>query len=161
MPSADADGWENIALLFSIPNQIELNMPGNLHFKTIVWDTMKLSLLQLCIIVVFSNATFSHYRLLGQDLLEKRITLKMENKSLKSVLLSIERNSEVKFIYNPTEIKSSTRVTFQASNEPLADALVRLLRPLSIRYEVAGKQVMLFRTEKSSSATEDALPQAG
>ncbi len=132
-------------------------MPGNLHFKTFVWDIMKLSFLQLCIIVVFSNVTFSHYRLLGQDLLERRITLKMEDRSLKSVLLSIERNSEVKFIYNPTEIRSSTRVTFQASNEPLAEALLRLLRPLSIRYEVAGKQVMLFRAEKSSSVL---LPEA-
>ncbi|HWV28838.1 MAG TPA: TonB-dependent receptor [Dyadobacter sp.] len=81
----------------------------------------------------------------------------MEDRSLKSVLLSIERNSEVKFIYNPTEIRSSTRVTFQASNEPLAEALLRLLRPLSIRYEVAGKQVMLFRAEKSSSVL---LPEA-
>ena len=122
---------------------------------------MKLSLLQLCIIVVFSKATFSHHRLTAQDLLERRITLKMEDKSLKSVLLSIEKNSEVKFIYNPTEIRSSTRVTFQASNEPLADVLVRLLRPLSIRYEVAGKQVMLFRTEKSSSLNEDASPEPG
>ena len=151
-------GQENIALFFQHRIKSKLNMPGNLHFKTRVWDIMKLSLLQLCIIVVFSHATFSHYRLLGQDLLERKITLKMEDKSLKSVLLSIERNSEVKFIYNPAEIRSSTRVTFQASNEPLAEALVRLFRPLSIRYEVAGKQVMLFRMEKSSSVP---LPEAG
>ncbi|SDE03752.1 TonB-linked outer membrane protein, SusC/RagA family [Dyadobacter soli] len=135
-------------------------MPGNLPLKTIVRDLMKCSFLQLCIIVAFSGITFSHNRLIGQGLLESKITLKMEDKSLKSVLLSIERNSEARFIYNPAEIRSSTKVTFQASDEPLAGALARLLKPLSIRYEVAGNQVMLFRNEASSSITGESPPDA-
>lgn len=136
-------------------------MPGNLPFKTSVWDIMKLSFLQLCLIVASSGVTFSHYRLSAQDLLERKITLKVEDKSLKSVLFSIERSSEVKFIYNPAEVKSSTRVSFQASNEPLADVLVRLLKPLSIRYELVGRQVMLFRTDKSSSVSDETIPEPG
>jgi type II secretory pathway component GspD/PulD (secretin) len=143
----------------SLEQKVFKVMPGIYFLKTIVWDTMKLSLLQLCIAVVFTGVTFSHDRLSAQELLERRITLKMEDKSLKNVLSSIERTSEIKFIYNPNEIRSSAKVNFNASNEPLAEALNKLFRPLAIRYEVAGKQVMLFKEEKSSFSEDSAEPE--
>jgi hypothetical protein len=121
---------------------------------------MKLSLLQICIAVVFTGVTFSHDRLSAQELLERRITLKMEDKSLKNVLSSIERTSEIKCIYNPNEIRSSAKVNFYASNEPLADALNKLFRPLAIRYEVAGRQVMLFEENMSSFTDNSAWPES-
>ncbi len=134
-------------------------MPRIHFFKTIVWDTMKLSFLQFCIAVIFSGITFSYDRSSAQELLEKRITFKMEDKSLKNVLSSIEKVTEIKFIYNPNEIRSSAKVNFAVSNEPLSEALNKLFRPLAIRYEVQGKHVMLFKTEKSAVVVEPEKPE--
>ena len=114
-------------------------------FKVIVLDAMKLSFLQFCIAVVFSGLTLGNDRLLGQSLLQKKVSLRIENNTLKSALSSIEKSADIRFIYNPNEIKSSEKIRFAASNESLEDVLNKLLDPLSVRYEVAGTQIMLFR----------------
>ena len=115
------------------------------RFKTILWDTMKISLLHCCIAVIFSGLAFGNDRLHAQELLEKRISVTMEGKSLKLVLSAIEQHADIRFIYNPNEIKPSSRVSIKASGERLSGVLNSLLTPLSIRYEVKGKYLMLFR----------------
>ncbi len=126
-------------------------MSGINGFKTICWVIMKISLQQICLIVVFASIAFSHDRLHAQELLETKITLQIEHTTLKNALISLEKEANIRFIYNPREIRSSTRVSFTASGSKLSDILSQLFTPLYIRYEIRGKQIMLFRAKPGQS----------
>lgn len=105
---------------------------------------MKVLFVQLLLGMVcleISYATFAS----GQEILEQRITVKATNDNLKSTLNIIEQNTNVRFIYNPKEIKIGRKITFEAKNEMLKDVLKMILKPLQISYEVKGKQILLFK----------------
>ncbi len=120
---------------------------------------MKISLLQFSLIAICASIALGNDRLHAQELLQKRITLHVENRTLKHTLTVLEQNSSVKFIYNSKQIGASAIVSVSASDLPLSDVLANLLRPLSIRHEIHGRQVMLFRsrTEEQSAVSQEGL----
>lgn len=134
-------------------------MYGNIGFKTFCWVIMKISFQQILLLAVFATLTFANDKLSAQELLEKKITLKIESKTLKHTLSSLEREAGIKFIYNPREIRSAASVSFSATGSRLAEVLDGLFSPLEIRYEIRGKQIMLFRqkTERIPEASTDRL----
>ncbi|GAB3954076.1 TonB-dependent receptor [Spirosoma harenae] len=107
---------------------------------------MKLSVIQLLITILFMGATYAH-NARGQEILNQRITLKTETTNLKKALLTLERGTEVLFVYNPREIQVNQKVTLDSRFTTLREALNELLTPLHIRYEVAGKQIVLFKSD--------------
>ncbi len=120
-------------------------MSRNYGFKTFCWVIMKISLQQIFLIIVCTSLAFANERLHAQELLEKKITLQIERTTLKNTLVSLENEVDIKFIYNPIEIRSSSKVSLNASNSKLSEILEQLFTPLAIRYEIHGKQIMLFR----------------
>jgi TonB-linked SusC/RagA family outer membrane protein len=120
-------------------------MNPNQRFKTLWRTSMKISILQLCIALVFSSLSFAGADARGQEILEKRISLQMEGMTLKKVLAALETRSGARFMYNPSEIQSSLEVTISARHERLSDVLTKLLSPLQTSYEVNGKQILLFK----------------
>ena len=81
----------------------------------------------------------------AQDLLKKRITLKIKSEEVKNILSEIERLSGGKFMYSPEIIQSNRKVSIVARNEEVAAVLNRLLQPLGIRYEVVNNYIILSR----------------
>lgn len=79
----------------------------------------------------------------GQDVLERNVTLTVENVPLKTALSKLGQLTETSFLYSSQIIESKTKVSVRASNDKLADVLDRLLRPLKINYEVVGKRILL------------------
>ncbi|WP_460977700.1 TonB-dependent receptor [Spirosoma knui] len=108
---------------------------------------MKLSVIQLLITILFMGATYAHHAR-GQEILNQRISLKTETTNLKKALVTLERTTEVLFVYNPREILVNQKVTLDSRFTTLREALNELLTPLHIRYEVAGKQIVLFKNDK-------------
>ena len=98
-----------------------------------------LLLSMVCLGISYANSAS------GQEILEQRITVKTTNDNLKSTLNIIERNTNVRFVYNPKEIKIGQKISFEAKNEMLKDVLQKILKPLQISYEVRGKQILLFK----------------
>ncbi|WP_020598691.1 TonB-dependent receptor [Spirosoma panaciterrae] len=112
---------------------------------------MKLSVIQLLITILFMGATYAH-NARGQEVLNQRITLKTEKTNLKKALVTLERSTEVLFVYNPREIPVNQKVTLESRYATLKEALNELLTPLHIRYEVAGKQIILFKNDNQSAS---------
>lgn len=112
------------------------------HFKTL----MKITITQILFIVSFIGFSYAHDTA-GQELLEQRINLEITNEDLKNTLNKIEKISNVRFIFNPKEVKVSQKVTIKAKNEELRDILNEIFTPLKITYELAGNQILLFKKE--------------
>ena len=93
-----------------------------------------------------------------QELLNRAVTLSVENTELKTVLVSLERQVSVRFIHSPNAIRTDRRVSVQAKNEPLSDVLNRILTPLGITYSVVKGQIVLSFVEKTGALRPETNP---
>ncbi|MCU0469105.1 MAG: TonB-dependent receptor [Arcicella sp.] len=108
---------------------------------------MKITITQLLFIVSFIGFSYAHDTA-GQELLEQKINLEITNEDLRVTLNKIERISNVRFIFNPKEVKISQKISFKAKNEQLRTVLNEIFTPLKISYELAGShQILLFKKE--------------
>lgn len=105
---------------------------------------MKVTLLHVLITsmtIVFSYAVDTH----GQGVLDKKMSLRIENKKVKEVLTEIESKAGVSFTYRPRLIKNIGNVTLDVSDLRLGEILTRVFDK-SVDYEVVGKQIILKET---------------
>ena len=115
---------------------------------------MKLSAIQLLIAGFFMTTSWANSAK-GQEILDQKMAVKSGNSTLKAVLNNLERNSSVRFIYNPREIGADRKISLVAHSATLKDILGELLLPLQIRYEVSGKQIALFKNSATGSNATD------
>ena len=117
-------------------------MKRTLYAHGLCRKIMKLSLMQLFLAVLFvgiSYATDTH----AQELLEKRISLRVQDQSVRAILSKIETEANVKFMYSPKAIQAQRRTSLQVNNQPLQEVLLLLLKPLDIKYRVVGSRIVL------------------
>ena len=88
----------------------------------------------------------------GQDVLNKYVTLEVENTELGKVLSLIERQTEVRFLYSSSVVKVEQKVTVKATNKKLEWVLQELLGPLSITYTVSNNRILLKNDQRETGA---------
>ncbi|GHB78104.1 SusC/RagA family TonB-linked outer membrane protein [Persicitalea jodogahamensis] len=88
----------------------------------------------------------------GQELLDQRITLRVENRSVRKVLGEIEKQVKVRFAYRPVSVPAEHKISLDANNESLGILLDKLLDPLRLHYEVVGRQIVLSPREAENLA---------
>lgn len=119
--------------------------------RLLLFQCMKVSLVQAFLACVFMGVSWAN-ELSAQELLSRRVSLQVSERKLKPILKEIEKMADVRFSYSPKVIQSGKSVSFSAINMPLGDLLDRLLRPLNIKYDFSGKQIILTRQISSSAA---------
>lgn len=127
---------------------------------------MKLTLFQVFLAVIFTGVSLA-YDASAQELLDKRINIRLENQGLRKMLKLIETQSTIRFAFSPREIPVDQKVTLFAINEPLRDILNKTLKPLRVQYQVVGRQIVLSpeslpaeQTEKQDEAHQTTTIQA-
>ncbi|GAB4021331.1 TonB-dependent receptor [Spirosoma koreense] len=103
---------------------------------------MRMSLLQLLLTVALANGALAAK---GQELLEQRVSLRLDNNTIRQALLTLEKTAHVKFVYSRQIVQIDRKVSLLVSEEKLATVLERLLRPLQLRYVVTGSQIAIVR----------------
>lgn len=97
----------------------------------------------------------------GQEVLERKVTLDVKNKSIKEVLHTIEEKAEVKFTYTTKVIKRNKKVSLTVFDTKISMVLDELFES-GIAYEVIGGQIVLFSPAKAPDMTgyagEDFIP---
>lgn len=121
------------------------------HFQKTLLYLMKISLIQVFIAVIFAGVSLAH-GLSAQDLLNKKVTLRIDNKDIKSILRNIENAADVKFTYRPKLISIDQRISINANNEKLSEVLEKLLKPLNISWEIIGDQIILKKNFSENSS---------
>ncbi|MEX1240220.1 MAG: TonB-dependent receptor, partial [Cyclobacteriaceae bacterium] len=91
--------------------------------------------------IVFSYALDTH----GQGILDRKVSLQLENTKVKDVLAEIETKAGVSFTYRSRLIKSIRNVTLNVSDVRLEEILARVFHD-GVDYEVIGKQIILKET---------------
>lgn len=111
--------------------------------------TMKISIAQFIIALLFSSLAFSN-GLKGQGILDSEITIRLENVQLKNALSKLEKVAGTKFAYSPNIVRDLEKVTLNANNKKLGDLLKDLLNPMGISYQLIADRISLFKTPRDS-----------
>ncbi|WP_461103227.1 SusC/RagA family TonB-linked outer membrane protein [Spirosoma koreense] len=106
---------------------------------------MKLTCLQLAIALLFVGVSWAD-DVSAQELLDRRVSLSIQDQNIKSALRSIEKAANVKFSYSPQIVRSKHLVTMRVMNGTLKEVLEKLLTPLKVNFSIAGEQIVLART---------------
>jgi TonB-linked SusC/RagA family outer membrane protein len=127
---------------------------------------MNFSLIQALLAVIFTGVSLA-YDANAQEVLSKPVSVRFENQDLRKVLKSIENQTNIRFAFRPREIPVDSKITIIASNESLGEVLDKVFKPLQLRYEVVGRQIVLspivqspikpesiFRTEENTSSSQ-------
>lgn len=85
----------------------------------------------------------------AQELLSRRVSLTVQQQTIKAVLRSLEKAANVKFSYSPQVVRSRQLVSMRVQNSSLNEVLEKLLVPLHVQYTVSGEQIILARNEES------------
>ena len=115
---------------------------------------LRIVFLQLILLVVFFGITSANGGY-AQELLNKRITIKVENRSIKQVLNEIEKSAGIRFIYSSSLIRSERKITLALDNSTLGEVLENILKPLQLEYKVLGMQIVLNRAELKTSSVQN------
>lgn len=88
----------------------------------------------------------------AQQLLDRPVTVQISGQDLRSALAQLERATQTRFVYKSALVRSARTVSLTANNERLASVLDRLLKPLSIQYEVTNDYIILNRSAPATSS---------
>ena len=106
---------------------------------------MKLTAVYFCI---FSGILNSYaYNAGGQEILNKTISLSVENTKLKKVLQHIQATAAINFIFSSKIIDADRRISYSANDKNLKELLEAILTPLDLDYDVIEDKVILFRAD--------------
>jgi TonB-linked SusC/RagA family outer membrane protein len=113
---------------------------------------MRISSVQIVLLLVFAGMSMATN--LEAQILDRLVTLKVEEQEIAKALLQIEKQADIKFVFSPQVIRARQRVTLQVEQEKLGKLLDRLFRPLSIKYEVSGKYILLSDLSQTLERTQ-------
>ena len=125
-------------------------MGKRLPIKIVLSNIMRITFAQMALLVLSVSMSYAHASL-GQDILDKKVSINAQSADMRKVLNDIEKQTAVKFVFSNNTIKAANKITFNASAERLSFVLAKLFAPLSISYEVLGARILLVKAEVSSS----------
>lgn len=122
--------------------------------RTLLWTVMKITFPPLAIIIWLASIA-NALPISAQELLARRVTISAQKESIHSVLTSLEKSADVRFVYSTNVIKADKKVTLQLENQPLASALEALFQKTTIIWDITGGQIVLKNKSENSPRKVD------
>ena len=119
-------------------------MKKTLQIHKLLLTAMKISLTQVFLAIWLMSAAYANDTN-AQNVLNQRVTLQVQDFGMRNILLQIEKQTDVRFVFSSKLIQSNRKITVDFQNIPLSKILDNLLKPLQLTYEVSGKLVIINR----------------
>ena len=108
----------------------------------ILFKLMRISIFQIFLSILCTSLVTANDGV-AQELLNRRITLDLNNQPVSEALRQIGKQASVRFMYSPQVIPVDQKITFKVQDKELSKVLTEILAPLHVEYEVSGKQLVL------------------
>ncbi|WP_164849984.1 SusC/RagA family TonB-linked outer membrane protein [Mucilaginibacter limnophilus] len=109
---------------------------------------MKLTIGQLIIAILLTGLSYAKDTN-GQALLEKTVTITIQNEKLENALKELSKQANIKFSYSREIIETGRHVSVSAKNEKLSSILDVLFKSSGIQYEVISDRIILTKTKEN------------
>ena len=100
----------------------------------------RLSRAFLTVAILFAGVSVE---IVSAQSVQDKITVKSKNKSLESVLKTIENQTSYRFAYSPEVVDVSQLVTVDVKTSAIEEALSDFLPQIGLTYSIIGNQIML------------------
>ncbi|WP_229216920.1 TonB-dependent receptor [Dyadobacter luteus] len=119
-----------------------------------ITSVIKAMCLHVLLVILLVHSACANIAI-GQELLNKSITITVREKSLRNVLHLIEKQADVKFSYSPQVVPVHNEITMNATNKSVALILETLLDPISIQYSLVGRQIILTKPRVEDKSKQE------
>lgn len=130
------------AQLFQAQTKRSKLMKKRIRLHPLILQIMRITVLQSILLCIGVSLGYAHEGR-TQDLLDRSITIKVENTEIRKVLAQIESQAKVEFVYSSSAIGANRKINVVAVNKKLSEVLSMALKPLNISYSIVGGQIML------------------
>lgn len=72
------------------------------------------------------------------------VTVRFSDIPLSEAISAVESASRYTFLYDAAGLDLSVKVSLSAENTPINEALDMMLTPVSVGYEISGRQIALY-----------------
>jgi len=145
------DQGDDFATFFQIDKPTK-GMNKNGKPKQAVLFIMRVTLLQYFLVLSCISYCFAG-KADGQEILDKKVSLNLASKEIRTVLKAIAASAETGFTYSNDVLQSRQKITIVANEERLGDVLEKIFSPLHISFEVIGHQIVLKKEKRTFTAT--------
>src|ERR1700759_191514 len=91
----------------------------------------------------------------GQEVLNKKLSLSVSRKELKSVLKDVSKLTGARFLYSAEIIRSDRKITIAVKDITLSDFLHQLLSPLQISFEIDKNGYIYLNSRAAAVAGQE------
>ncbi|WP_372775825.1 TonB-dependent receptor [Mangrovibacterium sp.] len=119
-----------------------------MSWKNKYFLTMKLTLLAILLFVAQGFAVSSYSQ-------GTKLTLKIENQSIKQVLGTIEDQTDFFFLYNSRFVDVEKKVSLNVPDNSIQNVLDELFAGTNIKYEIVDRQIILSKQERIEKQEKD------
>lgn len=91
----------------------------------------------------------------------KRVTLKVENESIKNVFQKIEKQADVHFMYETNQVNTNQKISLKLSNVTLEQALDKICSNFFLKYEIVNNNIVIKKSHKISAASQNKISISG
>ena len=91
----------------------------------------------------------------------KRVTLKVENESIKNVFQKIEKQIDVHFMYETNQVNTNQKISLKLNNVTLEQALDQICSNFFLKYEIVNNNIVIKKLPKVSNADQNKISISG
>ncbi len=104
---------------------------------------MRITITQIVLAAIFTCSVYAN-KTIAQDILNKQVTISVENTELRKLFSLIQRQTDAKFVYSSNLIRADRKISVSAFQEKLVDLFEGVLKPLHIGYNILDNKIILF-----------------
>lgn len=131
-------------------------MKKNLRTPNLLYLLMKISIFPFFFILMCTSVSIAH-GIQAQEILNKSISINVQNIKLSVVLNQIEEQADVKFVYS-TKINASQKISLSIQKTRLGQILDDILSKNFIQYEVIENHILLKKASLESKPLTSPAP---
>ncbi|MNQ04797.1 TonB dependent receptor [compost metagenome] len=91
----------------------------------------------------------------------KRVTLKVENESIRNVFQKIEKQIDVHFMYETNQVNTNQKISLKLNNVTLEQALDKICSNFFLKYEIVSNNIVIKKSQKVSNADQNKISISG
>ncbi|WP_431241778.1 carboxypeptidase-like regulatory domain-containing protein [Flavobacterium sp. P21] len=92
--------------------------------------------------------------------INKRVTLKVENESIKNIFHKIENQADVHFMYESSQVNTNQKLSLRLNNVTLEQALDKICG-VALRYEILSNNIVIKKNQKVANSDQNKITVSG
>jgi TonB-linked SusC/RagA family outer membrane protein len=106
-------------------------------------------------LTIFLTCIFSIQSFAGKLYSQEKITLNLENTSLKKVFKIIESQTSFRFVYKDNDLVPCDKISIKVQDQPIENVITKILEKTTLVYKLVGYNLVVIAGEAENKVSTD------